>query len=460
MKIKVDIKAVISDYDNRTLLDNINFEIDAPGLIWIQGENGSGKTILSNVLSGKAFLNRTGLSVTGKIKLTLENKEINTDTNINSYIENISYLPQKLASSLLAIHFQDDLCFPFEGNFPKFSGKNSKEKNSKIIQELNQVNNDLNLWMHLKKKVGECSYGETRRIEFACALSSHSNIIILDEPFSGLDMKYSKAILSYLKTISEINHLIIIVTSHHSPDYYDLQPNKTINLSNNVNSEMFSNLLGEITKYIVRERKHNDENISISEFEIYRNNNQILNISDYNIIADKLNWVEGENGAGKTTLLMFLAGLISNNRFKNIKIHGNISGGIYDGWNIKAPNDKVRVLLQNPYKSFLHNYVLEDIPDVPKSILKILSNWGNIERNPYSFSFGQLKILQFLFIPTKADIILFDEPLLGLHPNLYSLVINSLMKIVDSGRYVIACSESNFINLENYTTKSNLIKLN
>ncbi|MFW6002178.1 MAG: ATP-binding cassette domain-containing protein, partial [archaeon] len=311
----------------------------------------------------------------------------------------------------------------------------------------------------LKKKVGECSYGETRRIEFACALSSHSNIIILDEPFSGLDMKYCKAILCYLKTISEINNSIIIITSHHSPDYYDLEPNLNIKLSNNVNSELFSKLLGEITTHIIREKKNNKENISISEFEIYRSNNQILNINDYTIIADKLNWFEGENGAGKTTLMLFLAGLISNSRLKSIKINGNIIGGIYDGWNIKAPNNKVRVLLQNPYKSFLHNYVLEDIPDVPKSILKILSNWGNIARTPYSFSFGQLKILQFLLIPTKTDVILFDEPLLGLHPNLYSLVIDSLNKIVDSGRNVIACSESNFINLENYSTNSNLIKL-
>ena len=126
MKLSVNIEQIKSKYDKRILLSDINFSIESPGLVWIQGENGCGKSILSSILSGKAFLRKSDLIFKGEIYQSERNKNISAKTSPAEYIDNVSYLPQQLASSLLAIHFQDDFCFPFEGNFPKFKGNLNK----------------------------------------------------------------------------------------------------------------------------------------------------------------------------------------------------------------------------------------------------------------------------------------------------------------------------------------------
>ena len=116
----------------------------------------------------------------------------------------------------------------------------------------------------------------------------------------------------------------------------------------------------------------------------------------------------------------------------------------------------MRLILQNPYSSFICRTVKEDLlsPNSPMEIVrshelefsntfweKIKENWGNLNRSSFTFSFGQLKFLQLMLIPTTVEVAIFDEPLLGLDPCLHSTMLAALTAIAESGRIVIAATE-------------------
>jgi len=460
MKFEAHIERVLSKPDNRVLLNNVSFRVESPGVIWVQGDNGTGKTVLTSILSGRAFLERPGFTILGEVLLEKDHQTYDVRRDTRAFIENISYLPQKLASSLLAIHFQDDICFSFEGSFPRFPGKDTNEKHATIIRNIDQLNNNMDLWLHLKKRIGEASYGETRRLEFACSLCPHASVLILDEPLSGLDPKWMKQILRDLQTVADNNDSILVITSHSSPRDYQIAPTITINLQNKIGKPGFSTTLNHVLEACRTRPLKCDGSISLSQFEVERQERKIININEFRFQPQRLNWIEGSNGSGKSTLLLFLAGLLKKSWRRRTKINGNVAGGPFEGWPRLAPNNENRLLLQNPYRSFIRTSVQEDLTSTPDHVKEGISlHWGDLKRRPSRFSFGQLKTLQFLLLPLDTSVALFDEPLLGIHSNLFPLLLDALDGIAKSGRYVIATCEENIINVKKYVKDTNILNI-
>jgi ABC-type multidrug transport system ATPase subunit len=460
MRLKADIDRVISKPDRRVLLEDVHLVAESPAVIWVQGGNGAGKTVLTSILSGKAFQENLGYSIEGEVLLEREGRRLSARVETTAFIENISYLPQKLGSSLLAIHFQDDICFSYEGRFPEFRGEDRHEKNQTVVDEIESLNNTMNLWLHLKKRIGEASYGETRRIEFACTLCPHATIVLLDEPLSGLDPEWRATILKDLQIVAKGNDSILVITSHCPPEDYQIKPDVVVQLPQK--KETFGFLAP--LEFALRLCKTNPlevvDSISLNQFEIERKSRLILSIGEFVFQPYKINWIEGSNGSGKSSLLLFLAGLLRVSWARGIKISGNVEGGPFGGWPIRAPNDEDRLFLQNPYRSFIRRSVQEDVAGTPDDVmLNIASHWGPLNRRPTRFSFGELKALQFLLLPPDVKVVLFDEPLLGIHPDLHRWVLETLDGIAKSGRFVLATSEENIVPVKDLIKDANILRI-
>jgi len=478
VQLKINIDQVTAANYNDIILKNFYLTVEEPGIVWIQGENGTGKSVLSSIISGKAFFKGSGLNVEGKV--------VFTDSKGNSYIadkengakeyaEQVSFLPQKVGTSLLAIHHQDDICFPLEGGFPQLSGNTLKEKDKTAISRINNLLNELNLWIHTTKKLGQCSYGETRRMEYGCVLSFQSSLVILDEPFSGLDLKYQKTIISTLETFLD-NKSIWIIASHVLPEKYGIKPIEHVILEPDpMRADNFKTISKFTQKYFLSNKKNVESDIKVNDFMIARKtfNTPSIEINNFNAEVGEITWLEGDNGSGKSTFLQFLAGLLDNSKFRKISVYGNVEGGPYDIWTLKAPNSKVRLSLQDPFRSFVHADAKDDLyhinsiedterasdPSFDSFLHELSKNWGSFERKPSTFSFGQLKFLQLLLIPFSVEVVIIDEPLLGLHTSLYDIMLSTLSSIAESGRIVIASCESNIVDVSKYLNNYHIFKL-
>jgi zinc transport system ATP-binding protein len=193
MKI-FECKKLSIGYGNKVVCKNINFEVRKGQYICVIGENGSGKSTLLKTILG---LNKT---VSGKIVF---DKEFPSNS--------IGYLPQQSDMQKdFPATVKEVIMSGFVGamGFRPFYKREEKAKAEKIMEELEIK--DL-----AKKSYKELSGGQQQRVLLARALCATNELLVMDEPVTGLDSKAIRKFYALIKKLNKENGLTIIMVSHN-----------------------------------------------------------------------------------------------------------------------------------------------------------------------------------------------------------------------------------------------------
>ena len=166
--------------NNHLILDNVSFEVKKDDTLAIIGPNGAGKTVLFKALLGL-------LSYEGKITWSPDVK--------------VGYVPQKL-------FIGKDVPLTVE-EFLKFKEKSGE----KIANALDQVGFKDNSHL-LKSKLGVLSGGELQRVLIAFAILAGPNVLLFDEPTSGVDLSGEETVYALINRLQKEKDLAIIFISH------------------------------------------------------------------------------------------------------------------------------------------------------------------------------------------------------------------------------------------------------
>jgi len=473
MAISLTLNVNKVKYKKQTIVNDIKTKITNSNLLWIQGPNGSGKSILASIIAGKMFFDKHELDIDCSVELQTQNgRIINAVKHPYEYAQYVSFLPQKLGSSLIAIHHQDDICFGVEGAFPDLPGANISAKDKNAISKIEDICETLNAWVHLTRKLGQCSYGETRKMEFACTCSPHAEIVILDEVFSGLDKNTCALIANAIAKFMKNTNSIWIITSHNSPETYNLKANTIIKLPDRKEQydkfEFIANTVkSNLNVHYVPKTKQRTLHIQDLEIDRHGAFRSIIEIHSFHSEPGVVTCLTGKNGSGKSTIALVLAGLLNSSRILKRNISGNIIWDYNNDGQLKAPTDKVRLNFQDPHRSYVCPTVDNDIrkPLLCMNVASYdnmldngsLNIWGSINRSPYAFSFGQLRFLQLLLIPHTALMTIFDEPLLGLDPRLQPIMLSTIEAVAQTGRNVVVmCGTKELSTMKSFSQKSSI----
>ncbi len=192
--LAVEIKNINFSIKNRSILQNINFELNNDTIACILGPSGSGKTTLLKLIAGLEKVQSGSISINGK---EVSNPQKHTPTEQRK----IGFLFQDYA---LFPHLtvKENLEFPI--NFKK------SIHNIDDIIDLIKLPNSLNKYPH------ELSGGEQQRVALARSIISHPDLLLLDEPFSSLDLNLREEVRDdTLHLLQKSNVSTIIVT--HDP---------------------------------------------------------------------------------------------------------------------------------------------------------------------------------------------------------------------------------------------------
>jgi len=178
---------------------SINISIESSGLTAVIGINGSGKSTLIKSLSGLLPLKE------GEIHLH--------DEPISSYSPND--IAQKLSLVLTKQPIPQNISvmdFVALGRQPytNWLGINNRQDKAQIIKSLKQVD----LYQLKDKACMSLSDGQLQKVLIARAIAQDTELIILDEPTSHLDMYHKAMVLRLLKKISEDDNKSVIFATH------------------------------------------------------------------------------------------------------------------------------------------------------------------------------------------------------------------------------------------------------
>lgn len=177
MSIKVE--QVTKVYGNQKALNKVSFKVDKPEVVGFLGPNGAGKSTMMKILT--TFLSAT--------EGQAEVNGFDVSTNAKEVQQSVGYLPEH-NPLYLDMYVREYLAF----------NANLQNVDISKIEEIIQLTG---LTPEAHKKIDQLSKGYRQRVGLACALLHDPDVLILDEPTTGLDPNQLVEIRSLIKTIGQ-----------------------------------------------------------------------------------------------------------------------------------------------------------------------------------------------------------------------------------------------------------------
>ena len=184
-------------YNNgTTALRNVSFEIPTGTITALVGVNGAGKSTLFKALMGFIPTVKGEISILGQsVKSALK--------------ENfISYVPQaEEVDWSFPVLVQDVVMMGRYGHMGFF-----RKTRQQDVLEVERALNRVGMTDFKNRQIGELSGGQRKRVFLARALAQKSKIILLDEPFTGVDVKTETAIIELLGEMRKEGKIMLVST--------------------------------------------------------------------------------------------------------------------------------------------------------------------------------------------------------------------------------------------------------
>ncbi|OAS15203.1 metal ABC transporter ATP-binding protein [Paenibacillus oryzisoli] len=194
----VAIDQISFAYENKTVVNNLQFDVFERDFVGVIGSNGAGKTTLLKMLVG--LLKPTS----GEIRLF--------DRPLNQFKdwERIGYVPQKNAFNPL---------FPATVREVVLSGMYTKKNVYRRLSKGDlQKAEDAMLAMRIEdladRRIGQLSGGQQQRAFLARAIVNNPELLILDEPTVGIDAETQVGFFRMIKHMHQHHHMTFIMVSH------------------------------------------------------------------------------------------------------------------------------------------------------------------------------------------------------------------------------------------------------
>ena len=182
----IKLTNVTKKYGTKLALNQVNLELTKGKLIGLVGENGSGKSTTLKLIAGLSHPTSGDITVNGE----------KVSRNIASSVAYLSELDAyyRFFNVEQAIEFH-------ASQFPDFDME--KAYNIMTFMKLDP-----------KKKLKHLSKGNRGRVKIVLALARKAPIVLMDEPFSGLDPMVRNSIVKGLISFVDLEHQLILITTH------------------------------------------------------------------------------------------------------------------------------------------------------------------------------------------------------------------------------------------------------
>ena len=189
--------------DEPAVFEGFRFSAEKGQCISVEGENGAGKTTLFRILNGLSFPQKGSFIFDGT---EITQKYLRNNRNAKLFHKRIGYLFQNPDLMLFNASVYDEIAFG-----PRQMGLTENEEKIRTDDCLKLFKlEDLS-----EKAPYHLSGGQKKRVAMAAVMSLNPDVLILDEPFSGLDQKAQDIFMGFLLDLKASGKTMLIAT--HNP---------------------------------------------------------------------------------------------------------------------------------------------------------------------------------------------------------------------------------------------------
>lgn len=388
---EVIIKEFRYSQESENVLSNIEFSIKPGALHHIYGPSGCGKSTLLSILSGD-LPDSEGVSF------------FNGDVNGLDQLSRMRST-QDPQMQLAAATVIDELLLA-----PEYRESDAHAAIEKACESARMFC----LQHILRQDTARLSFGQARILGLAGAWQYMPDVLLLDEPFVGLDCKHHKLVADAIERIRQAGGAVVLTHTSmlEGEEVIELQPQPVGNP-------------GLVPEFALNEDKSSlvVENLF---WQTWRGGGGL----NFALDPGQMMIITGPNGSGKSQLLQRIAG---------------VQG--YDSGNISAPAATVYVP-QSPDQEIFAPSLLEETmigssasQQQAEALISYFDLQGCIDRSPILLSFGQKKRVSFIGgLLRRPNCLLIDEPMSGLDLLNQKRLTACLRRYLDNGGMVIAAT--------------------
>lgn len=456
------------DFDERFQLNNVSWQISAGQQWMISGANGSGKSALAAVLAGVGTI-ESGTVIGLPPRVAIVSYEAQAELIAAELRKDDADIMDVISQGTPVQEIIDAVCL-------------DQALAAQLVQQFGL--SDL-----LTRSFRKLSTGETRKIMLIRALTSKPDLLILDEPFDGLDVQSHKMLCEHLQSLSHRVPMVLVLNR------FDERPNFITHIAYVTQGTLAS--VVECSDACAYENLYQLLHLQTSDLEIppadatlslpkldasqplVRMTNAAIRYSDATIFSD-LNWtiqpgehwqLTGPNGSGKTGLLALITGDHPQCYTNDIFVFGYQRGQGESIWQIKQFIGYVSTALQWEYRvsTSVRNVIIsgfydsiglysrytETQRDIADQWLELLGMHYRADEPFNQLSHGDKRLLLIARAMVKhPPLLILDEPCLGLDDMNRQLVLALIEKICASSEtavlYVNHHSEDRIAGIVNY----------
>lgn len=191
----ISVQNVTVTYENRPALRSVTFDVQRGELIGIIGPNGAGKSTLLKAVLGLTDLDGGAVRFFGE--------------SIERCRQRVAYVPQTSAVDWdFPVTVLDVVQMGRYGRLGWF-GRPGREDRQQAIESLELVG----MSAYTKRHIRQLSGGQQQRVFLARALCQQADILLLDEPFAGVDAATEHAIFELIRKLTD-EHRTLLVVNH------------------------------------------------------------------------------------------------------------------------------------------------------------------------------------------------------------------------------------------------------
>lgn len=203
-QVALAVRGLRVSYGDRQILDDVSFEVASGELVGIIGPNGAGKTTLL-----KALLQLVPAS--GSV--LLKGHPIRRRSRSVAYVPQITAVNWRFPATVL-----DVVVMGRTGvlGWLRWPGSHDRKLAQAALEEVGMAE-------LAGRSIGELSGGQQQRVFLARALAQQPDVLLLDEPISGVDVPTQEVILHLLRDLSMAGKTIMLTTHHlqHLEHHFD-----------------------------------------------------------------------------------------------------------------------------------------------------------------------------------------------------------------------------------------------
>ncbi|MGI8602952.1 MAG: manganese/iron ABC transporter ATP-binding protein [Verrucomicrobiales bacterium] len=226
--LSVEVEGVTVSYPNgTTALENASFRLSGGTICALVGVNGSGKSTLFKSIMG--FVR----PVRGRVILNGESVREALRKNLIAYVPQTEEVDWQFPVSVGDVVMMGRYGFMNFMRIPRAADRAAVEESLRRVGMLEFRN----------RQIGELSGGQRKRVFLARALAQQGRILLLDEPFTGVDVKTEEAMVALLRELRDEGSIIVVSTHNLGsvPEFCDhvVLINRTV-LASGPTTEVFT----------------------------------------------------------------------------------------------------------------------------------------------------------------------------------------------------------------------------